>query len=529
MTEEFRLLKRLFAEDTEPGEGAWAKLRRRIGSAGEATPGGSSSHSTPVDPVAGHSGALASAGGAAAGAEGVAVAGALTGAGAGAGALAGAGSLAGAISGPEAEAGVDAGGHTDAPVIWLDDAREAKAKRPRSVRRRLVVVGVAASVLAAFGTVAAGAFARQDAVHAAFASLFGSPTLEVVFSAQASDPHTESTVSQYSVAVTVTSENGSQPLSGSDGTDNFEVSVYRSGVDLGDVLVADGAVYGRLNLQGISAADYGRATASIARQIPGPESAVASAFINDQWVGIDDATLKSVVDSFDSSAKPVASDIDGVRNAVSTSFAQSWETWASIHQLSSANGTTEYSLEMPLRNFVSTFVDHVTGALVKVVPGLKADLPDLDKAIMRIPASTEIPMTMWVTNGSLSQLDISYQGNALDMAISHPANGVAAPAGAVMVTSANVEALESDYHICSAAQAQPIGNNGGALCSAYISPLLLDPFAAYGSSSATACSPTTTTTMPPSDDGSYVVCGSIERVGSSAPSTTVQGSAINAG
>jgi len=76
MTEEFRLLKRLFAEDTEPGEGAWAKLRRRIGSAGEATPGGSSSHSTPVDPVAGHSGALASAGGAAAGAEGVAVAGA---------------------------------------------------------------------------------------------------------------------------------------------------------------------------------------------------------------------------------------------------------------------------------------------------------------------------------------------------------------------------------------------------------------------------------------------------------------------
>jgi hypothetical protein len=511
MTEEFRLLKRLFAEDTEPGEGAWAKLRKRIGSGAMADLGGS--------------------GGATAGSGAGPAVGELA-VGTGTGAVAAAGALAGASAGPGEMAGAMAGGldaqAADAPVIWLDDAREAKAKRPRSVRRRLVVVGVAASVLAAFGTVAAGAFARQDAVHAAFASLFGSPTLEVVFSAQTSDPHTEAAISPYSVAVTVTSENGTQPLSGSDGIDNFEVSLYRSGIDLGDVLVADGAVYGRLNLQGISAADYAKATASIARQIAGPEASLASAFINDQWVGVDDATLKSVVDSFDSSAKPVASDIDGVRNAVSMSFAQSWETWASIHQLSSANGTTEYSLEMPLRNFVGTFLDHVTGALVKVVPGLKADLPDLDKAIMRIPASTEIPMTMWVTDGSLSQLDISYHGDGLNMAISHPADGVAAPTGAVMVTSANVDALETDYGICTIAQGQPIGNN--AHCTTFISPLLLDPFAVLGTSSGSSCSAASsapsTTTAPPGDSGTYVVkpscSGTAEIV--PAPTTTQVGS-----
>ena len=44
-------------------------------------------------------------------------------------------------------------------------------------------------------------------------------------------------------------------------------------------------------------------------------------------------------------------------------------------------------------------------------------------------------MTLWVTNGSLSRLDIAYNGDSLDLAISHPAVGVAPPAGASMLTA----------------------------------------------------------------------------------------------
>jgi hypothetical protein len=347
------------------------------------------------------------------------------------------------------------------PQLWLS-SEEPPAPPKRRLRNRLIVLGVVVSVAAAFGAVAAGAFSRAATVHTAFSSLLGSPTLKVVFSAETADVQEQATLAQYSVALTVTSENGSQPLSGSDGLDNFEISVFRSGTDLGDLLVADGAVYGRLNLQAISPSAFQRATQSIDNDlVPGPANAFAQASIGDEWVGVDDSTIASTVAGLGVKLKSSGPGIDTYRNAAAMSFAQSWDTWATIHEVSSSGGSTEYSLEMPVRSFVASFTQHLASALAKDVPSLARDLGSSSLLVKAIPASLTIPMTMWVTNGALSQLDITYKGDSLDMAISHPSVAVTAPAGADMITPSIVTSLESGFGLCPGGSAVPPSTGAG--------------------------------------------------------------------
>ncbi|MFZ0173613.1 MAG: hypothetical protein WAL04_18165, partial [Acidimicrobiales bacterium] len=277
--------------------------------------------------------------------------------------------------------------------------------------------------------------------------------------------------SAYSVVLTLTSENGQQPLSGSDGVDDFELSVLRSGTDLGDLLVADGAVYGRLNLQAISPSDFAKATASVGKNVPsGPANTLAEAFIDDQWVGVADSTIASFVKGLGASSREPNFETD--RNAAALSFAQSWDTWASIREVSSSGSTTEYTLAMPVRNFVASFIQHLESALAKEVPSLARHLGSTSLLVRAIPASLTIPMTMWVTNGSLSQLDISYKGNSLDMAISHPAAGVSAPSGAVMLTPVIITSLENDFSACAAASSTPSSppSTGGCDCVSATTP-----------------------------------------------------------
>jgi hypothetical protein len=73
------------------------------------------------------------------------------------------------------------------PDIQLSAEAVPPAPARRSSRKRLILLGVTVSVITAFGIVAAGAFGRQDAVRSALASVFSSPTLKVVFTAQTSD------------------------------------------------------------------------------------------------------------------------------------------------------------------------------------------------------------------------------------------------------------------------------------------------------------------------------------------------------
>ncbi len=329
------------------------------------------------------------------------------------------------------------------PEIWLTD--ETAAKAPRSIRRRVILAGVAASVLVAFGIVSVGAFSRQDTVRSALASLFGSPTLKVVFSLPRSDAYPK--LAGYSLALTVTSENGSEPLSGSDAADAVELSLFQGSNDVVDVIVADGVVYGRLDLEALSPSSYESASQSILKQVgSGAAYTLAEAAINGGWVGVDDATIGSYLKNSDvrSTGPSLATD----RNAAAMSFAQAWDALASMQEVSSANGTTEYSIDIPARVFVSSFVEHLQAALAKDVPNIKNDISLDSFAVRAIPASVDIPLDMWVSGGSLTAVDVSYKSKSLDMAISHPSVGVTAPTNAVMVTSDIVTTLENDYNTC---------------------------------------------------------------------------------
>jgi hypothetical protein len=306
------------------------------------------------------------------------------------------------------------------------------------------------SVVAAFGIVS-GVTSRESGIRAALASVFSSPSLRVVFTAQTTNPTEEATIAQYSVVLSVTSENGHAPLSGSDAADEYEVSVMRGGVDLADVIVADQALYARVNLQAISASAWRSAEQSIANmQLSQADEALARAALNDQWVGVDDSTLKSIEQSLGSALPTSDSTVnfDNLRNAFTLSFAQSWDAWASIHQVSSSNGTTEYSVKLPVQHFVSTFFNDVKGAVLKDLPAADASIAhvmvtSLTSAISKIPTGLKIPMTMWVVNRSLDRLVIAYRGDSLN-----PAEGVTAPSGAFMITSAMIKSFLSDA-LCS--------------------------------------------------------------------------------
>jgi hypothetical protein len=292
----------------------------------------------------------------------------------------------------------------------------------------------------AFGLVIA-VNSREGGIHAALASVFSSPTLKVVFTAHTTNQSQEATLGEYSVALSVTSVNGSRPLSGADGVDNYEISVLRSGVDLGDLVVADQGVYARLNLQAIDAHAYESALTTLSNDVPpGAGYNLGEAFLSDQWVGLSDSTIDSWVKGFAAKEKASLSEFDNLRNAFALSFAQSWDTWASIHQ-KSGNGTTVYSLKLPVQHFVATLWSDVKATVLKDVPSLKADIGSISSEIGRIPASLELPITMTVTGGSLTAVAVSYKGDSLSLAISHPAVGVSAPTGATMITTAAIKSL----------------------------------------------------------------------------------------
>ncbi len=358
-----------------------------------------------------------------------------------------------------------------APAVDWSAAAPLPSAPSAPRRRRLVIAGAALSVLAVIGVVAGFELqARASGVHAALASVLASPTLQVVATAQVPNPSEEATVSQYSVVLTVTSKNASAPISsGSDNIGAYEISVLRSGSDIVDVVGTDSAIYARVNLRAISQSTYEQALQSLASGgATGAAYTIESDVVHDQWVGVSLATLRSLESALGTTTTqiPTASQIANLRNAFTMSFSQSWDTWTSIHQLSSSNGTTEYSLTLPVEHFVASFLADMNGAITKDLPTAEAataarELGAIESSVHEIPAGLEIPMTMWVTNGSLSRLQVSYEGYSANLDFSHPAVGVTAPQGAFMISAATIKSLIDSALGCTASGT---ADNGGALC-----------------------------------------------------------------
>ncbi len=325
-------------------------------------------------------------------------------------------------------------GPDHAPTV---EGRAGRARR--SIGMGIVAGGLALTVLVAFG-IAAIVNSRESGIRAAFASVFSGPTLKVVFTGHSSNRGQEAVAGRYAVAFTMT-DNGSAPLSASGGRGDYQVSVLRAGADLADVIIVHNSIYVRLDLRAIKPGSYESALRSLAATRPGPAHDVVSALVHDQWVGISDATMESLVKTLDPKAppRPQGARFGKLSHAFTLSFAQSWDAWTSIHRLSSRNGVTKYSVKLPVQHFVSMFLSDMRGTLSRDLPGAdlriaRAELRAAASAVDRVPAGLEIPMILSVANGSLSNLVITHKGSSITLAISHPAVGLTAPLAPVMVT-----------------------------------------------------------------------------------------------
>ena len=109
----------------------------------------------------------------------------------------------------------------------------------------------------------------------------------------------------------------------------------------------------------------------------------------------------------------------------------------------SQGGVTEYSVSLPVRNFLSTLVADLETQVEKSAPSAQQLVPRLRKAIDRIPASLSIPIKMWIENGSLIKVAVSYDRATVTVGITHPSIGVSPPSAPRMIT---VDEIRSFVH-----------------------------------------------------------------------------------
>jgi len=334
----------------------------------------------------------------------------------------------------------------------------------RHVRRRRtrIVAVVALAAVVTVGAVAIPAqFRRANTVRNALGSVFSSSTVQFTLSVTPSGHTTQTPPGQpspllpndslqnYSVQVTVTNPTGG-PVSDAADSDSIEVSVLRGTTDLGDLMVADGAAYLHLNLDGLFGANAPSEVSSwdqLAQR--NPSLAFLSTLAAGGWVGITESAIDSYVTSR-GNTPPSPVDIGGLRSSFALSFAQSWDVWTSVKQVSTVNGVTEYSLTLPVRNFLGSVLTDVTSQLEKTIPSAQRLIPELVSDIDRISQSTTIPMQMWVQDGSMTKLSILHGSEALVIDVAHPGVGVTPPAGATMITVADIQSwFDSAFAICS--------------------------------------------------------------------------------
>lgn len=401
-----------------------------------------------------------------------------------------------------------ADGYRETPDISpkVNSALRRQVRRRRS--RGLAVVALAA-VVTVGAVVIPAQFSRANTVRNALGSLFSSSTVQFTLSVTSSVDTSSTTttatpeagqapgggsvgtafyvdnpLSKYSLQVTVTNPTGG-PVSDAADADNIEISVLKGTTDLGDFMVADGAAYLRLNIQALFGNPQSEISSWDQLAQKNPSLAFLSTLAAGGWVGITESSIDDYVTSRGGKA-PSPVDVGSLRSSFALSFAQAWDVWTSVKQLSTANGVTEYSLTLPVRNFLGSMLADVTSQLEKTVPSAQRVIPDLTRDIDSISASLTIPMLMWVQGGSMTKLQISHGTSSLVIDVAHPGAGVTPPAGATMITIGDIQSwFGSAFGMCSTSST--VSGNSGVIPSGWTgyAPLSTSPCDCSGSSSLT--------------------------------------------
>lgn len=343
------------------------------------------------------------------------------------------------------------------------------------LRRKIVTAAVSVAcglALAACGQQVVAHISATDTVHTALGGVFSSPTTRFAITAE-NLPGTASLADgSFSVVVTTSKKPaGESALVGAPA----EISVYHQSVDLADIVEVDGAVYARVDVKDIAALTgpdvYSEVSGDVAKLATRPGlSFLGDLLAGGKWVGISSSTLhaletqaiaadiamenhlisempmlKKVLAPELRELKSVQALIDNptetlkLHQEASSSFMQSLKTWLSVQQKTS----DEYSLRLPLRSFVSDLAGRLLKPVEAALTLPKVSKGETTKALDHIPAGLSVKANVWVSNGSLTQIQAFVPTTTayLQIAVSHPAAAVTAPSGATMVTASSLKGL----------------------------------------------------------------------------------------
>ncbi len=268
----------------------------------------------------------------------------------------------------------------------------------------------------------------------------------------------------YTLRLTVSNPTGG-PLSGGS-ADDSELSVLHDGTDLADLLGTRRAFFVRLDVPGIDAlmARSGvPATSSLRAALEQelslhPRWTYLRSLLDGSWVGVRAASveryLRTATRRLGGPGK-VRVQARAVRAAAVSSFADAWDLWASIRQKSSSHGVTEYSMSLPVRRFVASFLQGIERRLRKTVPQVAHLAPLARHGLLRIPASLSLPVDLYVANGSLVKVAVSYHGRGVVVLIGHP-SPLVAPGDATYASLPELEQLFFSASSSSASSSLPI-------------------------------------------------------------------------
>ncbi len=327
------------------------------------------------------------------------------------------------------------------------------------IRRKIAIAALTVTctlAVSACGEQIAAHVSAGDSVHAALTSVFNSHTTRFVITAENLPGKASIADGSFSIVVTTSKESG-QSASSSTGNRSVDISIYHESTNLMDIREVDGTEYFRLDLKDISAFGGAGSYARIASELNKLAASPGLSYFHDilvgNWVGISTKTVVAFTRQLEHSLAPttVAPTIDVkqlrmLTVAIDTSLIQSIRTWLSIHQIHAG----EYSLNLPIRGFVGSFVRGIIKPLESFIRAYtKVPLPPgeitqgVGKAIDRIPAGLSVHANLWVQSGSMSRLQIFIPDSptSVMIGISHPASPVQAPNGATILTMSSLTAL----------------------------------------------------------------------------------------
>jgi hypothetical protein len=328
------------------------------------------------------------------------------------------------------------------------------------LRRRFLIAGVGIAcglALAACGTPIFVTVSVDTTVHSALTGVFTSPTTRLVVTAQNLPGAASLADGSFSVVITTlrapsdSSSTIKQPT---------EISVDHESTDLGDFLAVGDSLYFRVDVKDIAAFDGPGEYAAISSEVNAVAARPGLGYLQDillgNWVGISMPTFLALEKQLAQESQSLGGsslsklgnlssetqELEQLRAEVSSSLIESMRTWLSIHKTAS----DEYSLKLPLRPFVSSVVDKLAAPVEAILNEPNVPQAEITKGLDEIPAGLSAHANLWVSDGSLSKIQVFIPETSacLWIAVSHPAISLASPSDATMLTSSDLEALFAD-------------------------------------------------------------------------------------